>query len=141
LILYLDTSALVKRYFEEPHSIEVAEQWQKADEIATSSVVYAEALASFHRKSREAALDAETLGTISNNFRSDWQTLIRIQVTDELNTYVDRALAAHALRGFDAIHLASAMILRESFLESLLFICFDQRLTQAAKSEGIKTYG
>jgi uncharacterized protein len=141
LILYLDTSALVKRYFEEPHSIEVAEQWQKADEIATSSVAYAEALASFHRKSREAALDAETLDTISNNFRSDWQTLIRIQVTDELNTYVDRALAAHALRGFDAIHLASAMILRESFLESLLFICFDQRLTQAAKSEGIKTYG
>ena len=141
MILYLDTSALVKRYFEEPHSIEVAEQWQKADEIATSSVAYAESLASFHRKSREAALDAETLGTISNNFRSDWQTLIRIQVTDELNTYVDKALAAHALRGFDAIHLASAMILRESFLESLLFICFDQRLTQAAKSEGIKTYG
>jgi len=141
LILYLDTSALVKRYFEEPHSIEVAEQWQKADEIATSSVAYAEALASFHRKSREAALDAETLDTISNNFRSDWQTLIRIQVTDELNTYVDRALVAHALRGFDAIHLASAMILRESFLESLLFICYDQRLTQAAKSEGIKTYG
>lgn len=141
MILYLDTSALVKRYFEEPHSIEVAEQWQKADEIATSSVAYAEALASFHRKSREAALDAETLDTISNNFRSDWQTLIRIQVTDELNTYVDRALVAHALRGFDAIHLASAMILRESFLESLLFICYDQRLTQAAKSEGIKTYG
>ena len=141
MILYLDTSALVKRYFEEPHSIEVAEQWQKADEIATSSVAYAEALASFRRKSREAALDAETLDTISNNFRSDWQTLIRIQVTDELNTYVDRALAAHALRGFDAIHLASAMILRESFLESLLFICFDQKLTQAAKSEGIKTFG
>ena len=141
MILYLDTSALVKRYFEEPYSNEVAEQWRNAGEIATSSVAYAEALASFHRKSREAALDAEILGTISNNFRSDWQTLIRIQVTDELNTYIDRALSAHALRGFDAIHLASAMVLYEKLRESLLFICFDQRLTQAAKSEGINTYG
>ena len=131
----------MKRYFEEPYSNEVAEQWQEADEIATSSVAYAEALASFHRKSREAVLDAEILDDISNNLRSDWQTFIRIQVTDELNTYIDRALAAHTLRGFDAIHLASAMILHEKFGESLLFICFDRRLTQAAQSEGIKTYG
>jgi predicted nucleic acid-binding protein len=80
LILYLDTSALVKRYFEEPYSSEVAEQWQEADEIATSSVAYAEALASFHRKSREADLDAGILDAISDNLRSDWQTLIRIQV-------------------------------------------------------------
>ena len=141
MILYLDTSALVKRYFEEPYSNEVAEHWQAADEIATSSVAYAEALASFHRKSRESVLDPEILDVISNNLRSDWQTFIRIQVTDELNTYIDRALTAHTLRGFDAIHLASAMILHEKFLESLLFICFDRRLTQAAQSEGIKTYG
>lgn len=140
MILYLDTSALVKRYFEEPYSTEVAEQWQQADEIATSSVAYAEALASFHRKSREAVLDAEILDSISNNLRSDWQTFIRIQVTDELNTYIDRALTAHTLRGFDAIHLASAMILHEKFSESLRFICFDKKLTQAAKSEGINTY-
>jgi len=140
LILYLDTSALVKRYFEEPHSSEVAELWQAADDIATSSVAYAEALASFHRKSREAVLDAGILDAISYNLRSDWPTFIRIQVTDELNTYIDRALTTHPLRGFDAIHLASAMILHEKFLESLLFICFDKRLTQAAQSEGIKTY-
>ena len=91
---------------------------RQADEIATSSVAYAEALASFHRKSREAVLDAEILDEISNNLRSDWQTFIRIQVTDELNTYIDRALTAHTLRGFDAIHLASAMILHEKFGES-----------------------
>jgi predicted nucleic acid-binding protein len=71
LILYLDTSALVKRYFEEPYSNKVAEQWQAADEIATSSVAYAEALASFHRKSREAVLDAEILDDISNNLLSN----------------------------------------------------------------------
>lgn len=140
MILYLDTSALVKRYFEEPYSNEVAEHWEEASEIATSSVAYAEALASFHRKSREAAFDSEILESISRNLRADWQTLIRIQVTDELNDYIDKALAAHTLRGFDAIHLASAMILHEKFRESLLFIGFDQRLVQAAKSEGMNTY-
>ena len=33
MILYLDTSALVKRYFQEPFSEEVADLWKKAAEI------------------------------------------------------------------------------------------------------------
>jgi predicted nucleic acid-binding protein len=54
MILYLDTSALVKRYFREPHTDTVIKKWRQASEIVTSSVAYTEALAAFCRKQRES---------------------------------------------------------------------------------------
>ena len=140
MILYLDTSALVKRYFHEPYSEEVLSRWQEAAEIATSSVAYAEVMASFYRKKRETAFEDALMEEIVRNFRTDWHSFIRIQVNDELNEYIDKAIEAHPLRGFDAIHLASAMIMHENFQDRLLFACFDQKVTQAAQKEGIQTF-
>jgi predicted nucleic acid-binding protein len=139
LILYLDTSALVKRYFRETYSEKVASLWQDAAEIATSSVAFAEAMASFYRKKREAALGDEIMRQLVDDFHKDWFGLIRIQVTDELNDYINRVLKVHPLRGFDAIHLASALILHERIPEALLFVCFDQKLAAAATAEGLET--
>lgn len=140
MILYLDTSALVKRYFKEPYSDEVIAKWQEATEIVTSSVAYAETLAAIHRKKRESALKEDLVNKIVDDLRADWNSFIRIQVNDELNEYIDKAITGHPLRGFDAIHLASAMIMNETFPNNLLFACFDQTLTQAAIKEGIQTF-
>ena len=140
MILYLDTSALVKRYFREPYSDQVIARWQDATEIVTSSVAYAETLAAIHRKKRESALKDDLVKEIADALRTDWNSFIRIQVNDELNEYIDRAIKAHPLRGFDAIHLASAIIMNERFPDNVLFLCFDQTLLQAAIKEGIKTF-
>ena len=140
MILYVDTRALVKRYFQEPYSEEVISRWQEATDIATSSVAYAEAMSSFYRKKRETAFEDALMEQIVHNLRTDWSSFIRIQVNDELNDYIDKAIEAHPLRGFDAIHLASAMIMHERFENRLLFACFDHKLTQAAQTEGIQTF-
>ena len=140
MILYLDTSALVKRYFKEPYSDEVIAKWQAAAEIVTSSVAYAETLAAIYRKKRESALKDNLVKEIADDLRADWNSFIRIQVNDELNEYIDKAINGHPLRGFDAIHLASAMIMNETFPDNVLFACFDQPLTQAAIREGIQTF-
>jgi PIN domain nuclease of toxin-antitoxin system len=50
MILYLDTSALLKKYFKESGSSEVISEWKKADAIATSMVAYAETMAAVFRK-------------------------------------------------------------------------------------------
>jgi predicted nucleic acid-binding protein len=140
LILYLDTSALVKRYFKEPYSEEVTSRWQEATEIATSSVAFAEAMAAFYRKKRESSIEDEIIRQIVDDFHEDWLSFIRIQVNEELNSYVDTILKAHPLRGFDAIHLASAIVLHEKIPADLLFMCFDQKLTAAVKAEGLQTF-
>ncbi|MBW2610401.1 MAG: type II toxin-antitoxin system VapC family toxin [Deltaproteobacteria bacterium] len=140
MILYLDTSALVKRYFKEPYSEDIILRWKNASEIFTSSVTYAESLAAFYRKKREEVLGYKVIKEVTNAFRTDWQSFIRVEVTDDLNEYIDKAIESHPLRGFDAIHLASCLLVNESLSENLLFACFDRRLAHAAQVEGLETF-
>ena len=139
MILYLDTSALVKRYFWEPHSDDVIAGWKSAAQIVTSSVAYAETMASIYRKKREGYLSGELIRKIVRSFEEDWQSFIRVEVNDELNGYIDDLIERHPLRGFDAIHLASAIVVHERQPESFVFACFDERLTQAARQENLET--
>jgi len=46
----------------------------------------------------------------------------------------------HALRGYDSVHLASALRFAESF-EDLRFLAFDGRLTDAARASSLTVYG
>lgn len=140
MILYLDTSALVKRYFREAFSDEIISKWQSAAHIVTSVVAYAEVTASIHRKKREGAVAKRLIQDVVDSFRRDWKSFIRVEVTDELNGYIDRAVEGYPLRGFDAIHLASAMVIHEKLPEDFVFACFEGRLARAARSEGLQTY-
>jgi len=56
MILYLDTSALVKLYIDEPGSEEVREKVKAARIVSTSRVAYVEARAGIARKFREGEL-------------------------------------------------------------------------------------
>jgi len=140
MILYLDTSAIVKRYFEEPGSNALLSEWKNATEIVTSSVAYAETLAAFYRKKREAGLEEGVHFKILDDFHLDWESFIRVEVSDELNETLDRMIAKYPLRGFDAIHLSSAVLVKKHLPEKFLFACFDQRLAQAAKEAGFDTF-
>ena len=121
MILYLDTSALVKRYFREPYSDDIISSWQEAAEIVTSSVAYAETMASFYRKKREAGLSDRAIKNVVNSFHMDWKSFIRVEVTDDLNEYINKVVMRNPLRGFDAIHLASCILVNEHPLEDVLF--------------------
>ena len=139
MILYLDTSALIKKYFSEPGSDEVVSRWRESTGIATFSVAYAEAVASINRKYRETGFGKGRLGNILGAFSRDWNSFIRVDVTDDLNGWIDKIISAHHLRGFDAIHLSSALIIHETVPEEFVFICYDKKLRQAAHREGLET--
>lgn len=140
MIVYLDTSALVKRYFLESHSDEILSLWKSALQIVTSSVAYAETIASLYRKKRETNLADTVIKKITDSFHQDWESFIRVEVNDQLNEYIDRVLERYPLRGFDAIHLSSAMLIHEKLPENFLFACFDGRLSHAAQSERMVTF-
>lgn len=141
MILYLDTSALVKRYFRESYSDEILSGWKAAAQIITSFVAYAETMASIYRKKREAGLDDLLIREIAGSFRRDWESFIRVEVNEELSEYIDRVVEEYPLRGFDAIHLASALAIHKVFPDDFVFACFDDRLARAAESEGLQVMG
>jgi hypothetical protein len=49
-----------------------------------------------------------------------WESFVRVEVNEELNGYIDRVVDRYPLRGFDAIHLASALTIREIVPENFL---------------------
>ena len=57
MILYLDTSALIKKYFKEVGSKDVISRWKAATAVVTSTVAYAEVMASIYLKKRKPSCD------------------------------------------------------------------------------------
>lgn len=136
MLVYFDTSALVKRYFLEADSQVVLDLWSRASLITSSQLLYAETAATFARKRRENG-PTEALAQAQATFRTDWSSLVRIPIDDDVHRRVDDLLARHALRGADAVHLASAILARDLLQEPLTFACADAALVKAAQAEGL----
>jgi len=141
VILYLDTSALLKKYFKEDGSTDLIALWKGSKAIVTSSVTYAESTASIYRKKREVGdIDSGIFKSIFDRFQKDWKSFIRVDVNDDLNEAIDKMVATHPLRGFDAIHLASALVVHETVAEEFLFAGYDKKLSKVAREEGLITH-
>lgn len=76
MILYLDSSSLVKIYLDEAESDRVREWVTAAEVVATSRVAFPEVLSAFARRKEEGDLDSETLALLRARFESDWPKLL-----------------------------------------------------------------
>ena len=136
MILYLDTSSLVKLYVEESGSTEVRAHVRKASVVATSVIAYAEARSAFARRGREGSFSKADLGRIKVAFEADWSGLLTLNVTHEIATEAGDLAERHALRGFDSLHLACYLSLCAQFeKEDVEFSSFDESLNRAAAVE------
>jgi predicted nucleic acid-binding protein len=137
MILYLDTSALVKRYVIEPGSDQVNQATANAETAGTVIITRTEVAAALARAIRIGALkQADALANLQR-FRSDWHDLARVQVTENLIARADVLAWEHNLRGYDAIHLAAALVWQEALGEPITLATFDEQLWQAAEREGL----
>ncbi len=130
--LYLDTSALIKLYVEEAGTDRVEAAIDRVEVVATSVVAYAEARAALARRHRENDFTASEYQGIVSELDASWQGYERLGVTEGLAREAGELAEEHALRGFDAVHLASALRLAQRFPSSS-FLAFDERLTAAAE--------
>lgn len=70
-------------------------------------------------------------------FKTDFESFILFPVTTALNGTMVRLVRRYHLRGFDAIHISSALLFRESGSVPLHFACFDRLLNEAVSQEGL----
>lgn len=132
---YFDTSAFIKRYVDEPGSDSVARLLGTEAMAATSVVAYAEIHAGLARKLRDRAMTASDHRRTARTVDADWRGLLRVGVTARVLALVPALVRRHPLRGFDAIHLASAMRLRSELAEAVCLVAADERLLIAAERE------
>lgn len=140
MAIYLDTSALVKLYAKEEKRNIVFEAVDSSEAVATSTAAYAEARAALARRRRESKMNEEEHRRAVERLNREWRTYERLAVSNLVAYRAGELADRHALRGFDAVHLASALRFAEQF-EELSFLAFDDRLVTAAKSASMRVYG
>lgn len=140
MILYLDASALVKRYVFEPGTDQVRQAIDNAEVIGTATISRAEVAAALAKSARVGLLSRENALLAHHTFRQDWPDLIRLPVSEWV---LDRAadLAwAHGLRGYDAVQLAAAVSWREALETPVYFATFDRQLWIAASRSPLTAF-
>ncbi len=137
MILYLDTSAWVKLYVREPGSKELRACAAEAEAMAASVVAYPEARAAFARlKAQGISTEAKHQQRLAQ-LNLDWGNLLHIELIPAVVRAAGDLAEVYGLRGFDSIHLASALWLKEKTSMPLHFAVFDQRLRAAAERAGL----
>jgi predicted nucleic acid-binding protein len=136
VIYYLDTSALVKRYVTEGGSRSVREVVRRRT-VAVSRIAYAELAATVARLARETVINAEARDRIFARLDADFTGLIVVEVRPAVVRRIPELVVETQLRGYDAVHLASALAVRER-RASVDFWSADRDLVSAAAAQGLK---
>ena len=137
MVIHLDTSKLVKLYVEEKDSSKVANLVRSSKMIATSLVAYIEARAAFARRFRENVFAPLEYKRLVSYFNNDWNNYLIVRVTKELVRLAGDLAERRNLRGFDANHLSSALILRHELSSPVIFSCSDRNLQKASQLENL----
>ncbi len=138
MILYLDTSDLVKLYAEEKNSDRIRKLVENCTVVATSIISYAEARAAFAKKFREKGFEEKAYRQIIKDLNRDWENYFILNISEDIVKSAGNLSEKHGLKGFDALHLSSALFLKKNSSLSIVFSCSDLRLKKAARSEGIE---
>ncbi len=140
MILYLDSSALVKRYVGEPGSDDVRRLLAEARVAGTSLIARSEISAALAKAVRLKLLSRDDATAALQVFRSQWPDIVRVQLTETLVAEADALAWAHALRGYDAVHLASAIFWQDTIGEPVTVVTFDRQLWDGARRSTLAVF-
>ena len=140
-MIYFDTSALVKRFVTEVGSDRVERLIAEAAAVATAKIAYPEIYSGLTRKWREKDLSRSDYELACRQFEMDWESYVRIDLDDAILQISRDLIRRYPLRGFDAVHLASAAYLQKALGEPITFVAADKRLLEAAQKESLETVG
>jgi predicted nucleic acid-binding protein len=133
---YFDASALVKRYVREQGTTKVR-RLLASGVPATSRFSAIEIASALARRAREGAFTDEARDGAIAAFETDLSGMLVVELTATIVTRAQALLRRHALRAADAVQLASCLYIQAELGEETSFVAFDDRLTTAARSEGL----
>lgn len=134
MILYLDTSAWLKLYVQEAGTETVQLAIAGAETVAISRIGYAEACAALARVLREKRTTLAEHRKRLKALNEDYESLLKVDVSELVVRAAGKLAETHALRGFDAVHLASAAWLAKQVRNPVRMLAFDNHLNKAARA-------
>ena len=137
MILFLDTSALVKLYIDETGSPGMHDAVAHAEIVAVCRIAWAEACAALARRAREVPADEPATLAARDALALDWPRFFVVEITQAVVERAGEFAETFALRGYDSVQLAAACEILAAAPGKVGFACFDNRLNKAAKVLGL----
>jgi predicted nucleic acid-binding protein len=135
--IYLDTSALVKRYIREPRSAQVRALLRRHD-FVSSAITPVEIASALHRRRREGDLSEENFAALTHRVRQD---RLQWELVEVSSVVLDRAeellQGVTPIRTVDAIQVASVLVLQSAARMPISFVTADVRQREAATELGL----
>jgi predicted nucleic acid-binding protein len=131
--LYVDTSALLKRYVDEPESAQCERYLLGDPDWLTARVTLVEI-----RRNLARLLASRSLSLARRAFERDWRRMDVVEL-DEVTCRTAAEIAElTGVRSLDALHLGAASRLGR---DTITFLAYDARLAQAARELGFRVLG
>jgi predicted nucleic acid-binding protein len=132
VIVYFETSALVKLFLRESGTETVRDIWEGAADRVTSAATYPEARSAIASATRSGRIGTQhAIGAVSE-LDGRYATMSVVVLDPYLALEAGELAQLHALRGYDAVHLASALSVEQS-----LMVTWDAELARAAEQAGL----
>lgn len=128
MTLYIDASALLKLYFDEPDSAGAEEILTADPEWVTARHTAVEVRRNLARELRGPVLQAAR-----RQFNRDWRGVAVVELTDEVCKAAAEIAEVTGARTLDALHLGAA---KTAGGGTLPFVTFDLRQAQVARALG-----
>lgn len=139
-LFYLDSSAWLKRFFDEPGSSWVRGLFEQKTALASASLGYVEVSAALARQQMSRKMNAEEVKKALGLLDAQWRDFFQVGMDDEIVSLAVGLAREKRLRGGDAIHLAAVTYLvrsRAASPGSVVFVVADVELASAAVSLGL----
>ena len=131
--VFFDSSAFVKRYVQESDSHVVLTWCDQASEIGLSGIALAEMISAFCRLRREGGVNDHQYRQLKSTLLIDIEDIVICDLTPEVLYQAISSLEKNVLRGMDAIHIGSAIVMNAD-----IFISSDKRQCDAASTSGLR---
>ena len=125
-MLFLDTSALVKRYVDEEGTELVIRRMDEDPDWAVSALARTEAEITLC----QLGFTPDEADVLRRRLREDWQRCHVVPVDPACLEHAAEIGCAHEVRTLDALHLAAA----DRLPRPLVMLTFDRRQAEAARS-------
>lgn len=130
-LVYFDSSALVRLVVEEIGSDLAANLWDGCDAAFSSRLAHPEVCAALAAAGRNHDLDDPDLAIAERMWKDRWAEIRPIELTVQVERRAGQLTRTHALRGADAVHLASALAIGD---RDLVVAVWDERLHAGARA-------
>ena len=127
----------MKQYVQERGSSEVQDLIQAAEHAGTSQITRTEMAAALARATRMRLIPVTEGESAWNGFLKDWGAITRLKVSGQIIEQSGNLAWKYPLRGYDALHLASAILWQEILEAQIILATFDRELWLAGSHAGL----